>query len=731
MKNKKIYKVGLVLGRLEETYQAMVWPSISQYAHKHKIELYIFTGNSMGEIDEYCLNYDNLKYLISPSTMDGLIIMTGAMGDFFTNDEIIDYCKQFQQIPMITIAIKLPNVPCIMIDNKNGMKDMVTHLIIDHNYKKIAFIKGPNDHDEANERFQAYKEALQENNIEYNQKLVAPGDFTKQAGMKAINLFLNKNHITPDAIVAVDDDTAIGALIVLNKKKLHDIKIAGFDNTEEAQLSIPSLTTVNQPLGKQGAKALELLLKKIKNEEIPEKIYLPTEIVIRQSCGCQPEAIRAYSYNKNKKIKINNLSPEALSLLTIIQSTATVDQKAVKILEELKQIALLSNKKSTLIKSLNDILISLHKYTISEIKDTKQQFEIEHLILKSKIFISEIEKSMNAFNKSEEKYKIWLLRQIGQTLISNFELSDLLITIEQGLKLLQINSCYICSFNQNNKKKSKIHEKSTLIFAFQNKKLLDIHKFNTAFQTNIILPGIIQEKKNTNTHIIMPLYFQEEQFGYIIFELSPGDKNVYESLRGYISSAIKGTNLFYERRMAERKLITALAKLEIANKQLQDVSITDELTGLLNRRGFNSFGKKEFDISKRLNKTFLLFFFDLDGLKTINDTYGHKEGDFAIKYAADILYKSFRHIDIISRLGGDEFVVMVLESTTKNSKSIIQRFNNLLNEFNEINKKPFKISISYGFIEFNLKAEYSFEELIEMADKKQYKNKIANKKARE
>lgn len=728
METRNNYKIGLILGRIEETYQAMVWPAISRYACNQNCELYIFTGNSMGEIGEYCLNYDNLKHFISSSCLDGLIIMTGAMGDYYSHEEIIDYCNLFHPIPMVTIALEVPGIPCVMIDNKTGVKEVVAHFINDHSFEKIAFIKGPDFHEEATERFCAYKEVLQEYNIACDPALIASGNFSKQAGMDAVELFLDKHGVTPEAIVAVDDDTALGALIALQERKIHSIKVAGFDNTDEAQLFMPSLTTVNQPLIKQGEKALEILLQLMKHNDRPGNTYLPTEMIIRQSCGCQPEAIRAFSSEKKDRI---SLSPEAMSIFTIAQSELPIEKKINNILEELKQIALLTHDKAAIITVLNDILISLHEYTISEITDANQQFEMEHIILKAKIFVTEIEKSISAVNKSEEKYKIWLLRQVGHTLISNFELDELLVTIEKGLHLLRITSCYICSYKQKKEKLSEIPEKSTLVFALQNKQLLDINKINRAFPTNELLPDVIKRNIDFNTHIVMPLYFKEEQFGYIIFALSSGNTSVYESLRGYISSAIKGANIFYERRKAEKKLITTLAKLEIANKQLQDLSITDELTGLYNRRGFNSFGKKEFEISKKLNKTFLIFFFDLDGLKVINDTYGHKEGDYIIKSAAELLFRTFRQIDIVCRLGGDEFVAMVLEATTRQSENIIRRFHELLDEFNEIIKKPYTLSISYGFIEFNSKVTYSFEELIEMADKKQYKNKQAKKKARE
>ena len=96
------------------------------------------------------------------------------------------------------------------------------------------------------------------------------------------------------------------------------------------------------------------------------------------------------------------------------------------------------------------------------------------------------------------------------------------------------------------------------------------------------------------------------------------------------------------------------------NNTLNTVSKTDELTTLLNRRGFFDLGQKNIDIAIEMNNKGLVFFIDMDGLKIMNDTYGHDMGDLAIKTQAKVLKQTFRANDIIARLGGDEFVVIAI-----------------------------------------------------------------------
>jgi len=96
--------------------------------------------------------------------------------------------------------------------------------------------------------------------------------------------------------------------------------------------------------------------------------------------------------------------------------------------------------------------------------------------------------------------------------------------------------------------------------------------------------------------------------------------------------------------------------------KLNNLSQTDELTGLYNRRGFISLTRSSLELAQRMGKSGLLFFIDMDGLKVINDSYGHEEGDIAIKEIANILRSAFRKSDIVARLGGDEFTVFTTDT---------------------------------------------------------------------
>jgi len=123
----------------------------------------------------------------------------------------------------------------------------------------------------------------------------------------------------------------------------------------------------------------------------------------------------------------------------------------------------------------------------------------------------------------------------------------------------------------------------------------------------------------------------------------------------------------------------------------------------------------------------LLFFADLDGLKKINDTYGHEEGDNAIKAVAVILRKTFREVDILSRIGGDEFTIFTINTSMGMTSDFRKRIYDLLDEYNRTSGKPYKVSISIGAVPFSAKGTENIESLLNRADKMLYEQKRLKK----
>jgi diguanylate cyclase (GGDEF)-like protein/PAS domain S-box-containing protein len=166
--------------------------------------------------------------------------------------------------------------------------------------------------------------------------------------------------------------------------------------------------------------------------------------------------------------------------------------------------------------------------------------------------------------------------------------------------------------------------------------------------------------------------------------------------------------------------ITARKQKEEA---LRSLTLVDDLTRLYNRRGFLTLAERHLKLAMRKKQGVFLLFCDVDGLKQINDTYGHLDGDRALSDAADVLRRTFRSADIIARLGGDEFTVFPLEAADTSAELLTERLTAALDAHNAQSSRPWRLRMSVGFAHFDPRNPWTIEMLLEEADRRLYENK--------
>jgi diguanylate cyclase (GGDEF)-like protein len=190
------------------------------------------------------------------------------------------------------------------------------------------------------------------------------------------------------------------------------------------------------------------------------------------------------------------------------------------------------------------------------------------------------------------------------------------------------------------------------------------------------------------------------------------------------SAMAAGAREFIEKPFSVQEFIMRFDKMmrdHKGEKALLALSLTDELTGLCNRRRFFILTEQYFKVAIRTKKRPLLLFIDMDDLKGINDRHGHNEGDQALIDLANILKRTFRESDIIARIGGDEFVVL-LESTDENCETLITRLHENVKDYNA-QRSECILSISLGTAQFDPESPISIDEFLSKADTLMYAQK--------
>ena len=277
--------VGILIPDLHGEFFSEIMRGVDQVAHRHGYHLLV--SNSHGDRRTAEIATRNMR-----GRVDGLILMAPELDRAFLTGVVPDHIP----VIMINSSVDMEGRDSLRIDNFQGARDMVDHLI-GHGHKRIALIKGSDSNNDARERERGYSAALEAAGCDQDPELEIVGDFTEASGYAGALRLMELPH-PPTAIFASNDAMAIGALSALRSRGLHvpdNVAVAGFDDIPIAAYMTPTLASVRVRISELGARACEQLLHAIQHDNQHETIntVIPTELIPRQSCGCRDELIEA------------------------------------------------------------------------------------------------------------------------------------------------------------------------------------------------------------------------------------------------------------------------------------------------------------------------------------------------------------------------------------------------------------------------------------------------------
>jgi len=550
-----------------------LWSGVAEFAEKHDIHLTAYIGTYYTSNFELTAHYDACFEIIKNNdSLAGIIMYSGLIVNAIGNVALEKYALEIsKKIPMVSLAYPIPGIITVIIDGESGMYNAVNHLIQVHGKKHLAFIKGPDGHPEAEERFNGYKRALAENGITYDERYIFPGNFNPLCGKIAVRSMLRKADFPVDAIVASNDLTATGVLSELKQSNISvpgEIAIIGFDDDRDSASHIPSISTVKQDLHTFGYVSIESIHKRLNGQETTDELRLTPTFIPRQSCGCLEGLPGIANISKDAQIQIASFHAYATEKIIPLFDSHAEPQQAEKWIASLTE-ALLCNpfSQSAFLTMFDRLLIEYMRSSenvllweqalaiLAEgISQHVDEFDCSHTIftalLHATSLVHEIKLKVVKSGESAILNNMALVRVSINDLIAVSDIDSLEKHLHKSLSRLSINTAIIGLY-KDTIKNDDFHEDKKIdrIIGFDN-----IAQFNvTCDDDNLIsisdFPNIkeFDFDRIRRDFLLLTLFFEGEEYGVMLISVEPDiSANTYEMLRSSISTAIKRTYLLGE-----------------------------------------------------------------------------------------------------------------------------------------------------------------------------------------
>jgi LacI family transcriptional regulator len=276
---RKTNTLGLLISGIEGDFFAPLLSGIESMTAAEGFDLLISTCGRHGPRDEFPSS-------LGPHNTDGLLVFANSLGPAG-----LARCHEMG-FPVVLIHQSPPEglaIPCVTVENRAASQKLVEHLIDVHGRRRIVFLRGPDGHEDSYWRETGYRRALENRDVAFDPALLASGGFDRDVARASVAALLAEG-LDFDAIFCGDDESAMGALAGLHeagRQVPEEVAVTGFDDQRLSSYLTPPLTTVRAPTEQVGREAARQLVSLVRSGQASPLTLLPTEIVIRRSCGCR------------------------------------------------------------------------------------------------------------------------------------------------------------------------------------------------------------------------------------------------------------------------------------------------------------------------------------------------------------------------------------------------------------------------------------------------------------
>ena len=513
--------------------------------------IFVFPGGKLNTKNGAGNLRNDIYKLVNSSNIDGLVSWASSISGSVPVQEVERFHGQFLNIPFVTIGQKVPGHPCAEFDAYTGMKELVSHFITVHGARKIAFLRGPEVHTSAEERFRAYKDALAEAGIRCDDKLIT-NPFPFESGEAGAIQLCEERGLVPgrdfEALLSASDLMTFAAVNYLKQKGIRipkDVIVGGFNDTSESRLSNPTFSTVHMPRTELAEEAYEKLTGILNGMLGVSDVNIPAYPVIRESCGC---AIQAKIWSPEVKAKIRSkeqfsheiyktfrTDPNCKKFDAIIDALFEKDRSRFYDLFTQKLYSYFENNGELL-----NLFMSLSLFRSLVCLEPEY---IERITRHITVLIPRIQEKVAIEKRYENDRVNMAISSLKNALLSVFDRKKLIAVLKAHLAKVGVNVMEIVLYTED-------EAYSNYIGGFNQSG--DVRTEEIRFSREFLLPERYAADIEKGAFIVQPLFVEDRSYGYIICNYSNFSGIIYEDLRSSVSSVLKSIFLFEQTIEAKR-----------------------------------------------------------------------------------------------------------------------------------------------------------------------------------
>ena len=542
----------LLMETYTDWYSQAILHGVADYARENGVHLICVAAPVHGEVCP-------LRDLIGAQNVDGVLAITSLLSNAIKDKiDLARYFDRFKPLPCVSIGVQLDGIYSVDIDNRAGMTEELNHLIHAHRFRKIAFVCGPANNYEGQVRLQVYQDVLKQNDIPYDPDLVIEGDWTPEAGANAIHILKDVRNRDVEAVVGADDLIAYGAIEALHARGFRvpsDVAVVGFDNDANSGYS---LTTVHQPVYMMGRKAAQMIMDLVRGVGVAPHITLPTEMVIRRSCGCfvadvtnsvaqtavgstQPPATllaRQKETTQQAMIRatqrfMTGVSPEWPERLFNAFVRDVTGEAPGEFLAALDSILVQEWLERRSLDAWQNVISVLRRELLPCMTTTEMFASSENLWHQARVLIGEAADRMHGHQQELRIRQAERLMNVNSTYFAK-DIKSLADAFAQKLPGLGIDRCYAVVFE----KSAGAPEWARLVLAYDEEEHIELEPGGLRFPAKQLVPEDFLPDYRPVTLWASNLEKDEQRLGVIFFEMGPSDVYLYETLRRQFSEPL-------------------------------------------------------------------------------------------------------------------------------------------------------------------------------------------------